>query len=388
MRNVLLCWLLGLLTCITNAQTGAEPERLRISILTCGTGDELYASFGHTAVRITDSVRGTDLVYNYGTFDFTEPDFYSKFTLGKLLYFLDKEPFNSFLNNYEQEGRGVAEQVLNLGPADRVKMLAFLENNLLPENRSYRYDFLFDNCATRVRDILPRILNSSFHYGAVPGIRQVSFRQVIDRYLAGQPWQRLGIDIILGSPVDKRMNDSQAMFLPDYLYTGLQQAQYNGKQFTTGNRLLEAKADPFPEGQNQPFMVLFLLLLLVLAVHFVAVLKRFRRGLDIAILLVSGLLGLQLLFMWLFTNHQACANNWNILWAFPPNVFMAFAWQGRFRKYYCFCAVGALVAALIIHFSGVQQLPLKEITPLLAALLVIYLRNINYKVSQEAGKTG
>ncbi|MGJ7033385.1 DUF4105 domain-containing protein [Niabella hirudinis] len=372
--------LVGLLLLLAGA-LGTKAQ-LRISVLTCGTGDALYASFGHTAIRITDSAGGTDVVYNYGTFDFADPAFYSKFTLGKLLYFLDKEDFDSFLNTYEEEGRSVAEQVLYLDPLDKIKVRNFLETNFLPRNRAYRYDFLFDNCATRVRDIFPRVLGPSFQYGTLPGAQKMSFRQVVDGNLAGKPWQRFGIDLILGSPVDAQMSNWQAMFLPGYLYTGLQHAQYNGRPLTAGQSIFEGGAHKAVRGVSPVFLVFLALFALVLSVHFIKPLKRFNCGVDIAFLLITGLLGLQLLFMWYCTNHQACARNWNILWAFPPNVFIAFSKRSRLRKYCCILAIGGLVAALIVHFLGVQQLPLKEIAPLLAALLVIYGYYIKDSISQ------
>ncbi|WP_300602280.1 DUF4105 domain-containing protein [Niabella sp.] len=376
MIKVFLPWLLLLSTAsgLWAQQDAATDvnEKYRISVLTCGTGDELYASFGHTAVRIIDSVGGTDIVYNYGTFDFNDPDFYTKFTLGKLLYFLDAEDYDRFLYSYAREGRRVTEQVLHLDAAGNQKIRMFLQTNLQPANRAYRYDFLFDNCATRVRDIFPATLDTAFHFGPVLGKKRLRYREVIDQYLAEKPWQRLGIDIILGSPVDALMDDLHSMFLPDYLYNGLQHARYRGQPFVTSQVLLQEKAAAPAAAINAPFLVFLLLCLLVLAVHFIPVLSPYRKALNAVILFITGLIGVQLLFMWFFTNHQSCAYNWNILWAMPLNAFIVFTKGKRLRKYYFLYAMGGLIAALLVHFLGVQQLPLKEIGPLFAALLVIY----------------
>ncbi|WP_018630030.1 DUF4105 domain-containing protein [Niabella aurantiaca] len=385
MIRIVLFWLF-LVTGVTGlwAQTGAgtTEKRLRISVLTCGAGSELYASFGHTAIRISDSTGGTDEVYNYGTFDFNDPQFYSKFTLGKLLYFLEKEAYGDFLYDYVQEGRAVTEQVLHLSNEDGEKIRAFLENNLLPANRAYRYDFLFDNCATRVRDVFPLVLGRSFQFGAALQEKPLRFREAIDRRLSGKPWQRLGIDIILGNPVDARMNDQASMFLPDYLYNGLQGARYHGKPLVTSRQIFIGGLHLRGNTSNQPFWILLLLLLLVAAVHLITALQKYRKSVAVAVLFLTGLLGLQLLFMWLFTNHQSCAYNWNILWAFPLNVFMAFIKDNRLRKYCSILAIAALIAALVVHFCGIQQMPLKEIAPLLAALLVIYGYNVKDSISK------
>ncbi|MCF3109052.1 DUF4105 domain-containing protein [Niabella sp. CC-SYL272] len=376
MTRILLCWLLLFsMAPGVRAQTGRTStanERYRISVLTCGTGAELYSSFGHTAVRVTDSVNGTDIVYNYGTFDFNDPDFYTKFTLGKLLYFLDAEDFDRFLYSYAREGRRVTEQVLQLDPAGNKRVRMFLERNLLPANRAYRYDFLFDNCATRVRDIFPATLDTSFHFGVVLGGKQHSYREVIDRYLAAKPWQRLGIDIILGRPVDAQMNELHSMFLPDYLYAALQQARHGDRPFVTSKVLLKEKIAAPTQAVNTPLLIFLLLLLLVFAVYFIPVLRRCRKMVRAAILFITGLIGMQLLFMWFFTNHQSCADNWNVLWALPLNTVVVFIRSKRVKKYYFGFAIAALVAALLVHFSGIQHLPLKEIAPLLAALSVIY----------------
>ncbi|MBO9593027.1 MAG: DUF4105 domain-containing protein [Niabella sp.] len=385
MIKILLPWLLLLLTASgvwAQADTAAGGNRqYRISMLTCGTGDELYSSFGHTAVRVIDSVNGTDIVYNYGTFDFNDPDFYTKFTMGKLLYFLDAEAFDRFLYSYTREGRRVTEQVLQLDPADTKRIRAFLETNLLPANRAYRYDFLFDNCATRVRDIFPATLDPSFHFGPVLDGKRRSYREVIDQYLAKKPWQRLGIDMILGRPVDAPMNDLHAMFLPDYLYAGLQNARYRGKAFVTSQVLLNGKKARPAFRMNTPLLVFSFVLLLVLAVHVVPLLRRFRKAVGTVLLLMTGLIGVQLLFMWFFTNHQSCAYNWNVLWAMPLNAFIIFTKNQRVKKYYFLFAIGGLMAALIVQLTGIQQLPLKEIAPLLAALGIIYLYNFKNSIS-------
>ncbi len=175
---------------------------LRISLLTCSPGEELYSTFGHSAIRITDSVSHTDIVYNYGTFNFDEPGFYTKFIRGKLSFYLSTDDFNSFLYSYQQENRGVIEQVLNLTCTEKYNMLMLLQANLMGQNKFYKYDFTFDNCTTRLRDLLEKTSDSPVHFGKILETKS-SFRDLIHKYLDynDKQWSKLGIDILLGSSI-------------------------------------------------------------------------------------------------------------------------------------------------------------------------------------------
>ena len=138
---------------------------LRISILTCSPGEELYSTFGHSAIRVTDSVSHNDIVYNYGTFNFDEPGFYTKFIRGKLSFYLSTDDFDSFISDYREEKRDITEQVLNLTCAEKYNVVMLLQTNMMALNRTYKYDFTFDNCTTRLRDLLEKIPDTSIHFG-------------------------------------------------------------------------------------------------------------------------------------------------------------------------------------------------------------------------------
>lgn len=133
-----------------------DSSRLRISLLTCTPGDELYSTFGHSAVRVFDSTSSKDIVFNYGMFDFEDPDFYVKFVKGKLRYFVAADNFENFKTEYQYYHRGITEQVINLSAEEKTAIQKFLYNNIREENKYYKYDFLFDNCTTRLRDIIVR----------------------------------------------------------------------------------------------------------------------------------------------------------------------------------------------------------------------------------------
>lgn len=351
-----------------------QQDGLRISILTCGVGDELYASFGHTGVRVIDSTKGTDEVYNYGTFNFADPDFYSKFTLGKLLYYLDKSTFDEFIQEYKIEKRRVDEQELILPLEDKRKIVAYLENNLLPQNAGYHYDFLFDNCATRVRDIFPKVLGKDFQFGNILNDEKVSYRSVINQYLSQKHWERLGIDLLLGSRVDGLMTDSTSMFLPDFLYKGLETAQYRGHNISMPNKVIIPKTFVPVHTLNIPFWVFTVVLILLILSYFITALKWLKATLNFLLLFLTGALGLFVLFMWLCTDHQACAYNWNILWAIPLNIIVAFIAHKRLKwlKAYALLGITLLIVSLLVTIIGIQQLPFLEIIPLLAAMMFIY----------------
>jgi hypothetical protein len=199
----------------SSAQTDSSRScGLQISLLTCTPGEELYSTFGHSAFRVVDSSTSTDIVFNYGTFDFYDPDFYEKFIKGKLLYFVAIDSLQSFLLEYEYFKRGVTEQVLNLSCTEKQNMLAALYENAKEENKYYRYDFNYDNCTTRLRDILEKITGQKLQTKNILPHSNTTFRNLIHFYLnrGGQQWSKLGIDILLGSPLDKKVTNSEAMF--------------------------------------------------------------------------------------------------------------------------------------------------------------------------------
>jgi hypothetical protein len=350
---------------------------VQISILTCGVGEELYASFGHTGVRVKDSINGIDDVYNYGTFNFNDPDFYTKFTLGKLDYYLAKSSFRNFIVTYEDEHRTVDEQVLLLGKEEKEAIIAYLENNLKPENRAYRYDFLFDNCATRIRDIFTTVLGPRFMYGDVLGNQAgVSYRTVLNQYLINKHWERFGINLLLGSKVDSAMTNEGSMFLPDFLNKGIEGAGYKGQSFATANNpILRQKSNVQVHTFNGPFWAMTGILILVILAYHVNIFRYLKGTLNTLLLLLTGLLGFFMLFMWLGTEHQSCNDNYNILWAVPLNIIIAFVWHKplKWLKMYALAGISLLIVALLVHAIGIQRMPLIELLPLFACMMYIYI---------------
>ena len=211
----------------------SSRDSVEVSVLTCGPGDLLYSLFGHTAIRVQNHSTGQDLVYNYGTFDFQADGFAVKFLRGKLPYQLSVVRMDSFLREYQMDKRYVEEQSLNLSQSEKFKVLEFLYNNLRPENRFYKYDFYFDNCTTRIRDLLEDRVGS-IQYPTL-NEEKFTFRDLLHQYLTQHPWTKFGMDIILGTQSDQVADDRGQMFLPEYFFDYLDTSTLKDRKIVREN---------------------------------------------------------------------------------------------------------------------------------------------------------
>ena len=328
---------------------------IRISLLTCTPGTELYSTFGHSALRIVDSNNNTDIVFNYGTFDYYDPDFYTKFIKGKLLYYVDTSSMDSFMYEYEFFKRGVTEQVINISCNEKQKLLAALYENIKKENREYRYDFNYDNCTTRLRDMLEKAAGKQLESKNILPKPGTTFRNLIHVYLnrGGQQWSKLGIDMLLGTPMDKKVTNREAMFLPDYLLMAFDSSQLNRQPVVSGKKILLNYFDAYKTKTGiTPFIVFGILFLLIFALS-IFVFKRwnlFLKIFDFFFFVIVGLIGLLILFMWFGTEHAMCKNNFNLLWALPthlPVAFMLFSkkqWINSYFRFIFFYTIALLLA--------------------------------------------
>lgn len=376
MRRQILILLIAAFACIPSfaQDTAATGKHLRVSLLTCGPGDEeVYEVFGHTGVRVIDSANNTDEVYNYGTFAFG-PDFELQFMQGKLLYYVSKAPFMAFMEEYIIAKRSVEEQVLLIDDHQARHIYDFLEWNAEPENREYKYDFFFDNCATRIRDIFPRpdVLGKNFKYGKVVSPdKPLTFRDIINQYFFRDHWTRVGVNILLGSKIDRVMTNDDIMFLPDYLRDGLGGATVSGRKIATAPTLLLPAMQPQSAGLNQPMIVTGLIAILTIIGLSFPQLRVLGKVMSSLVLFATGLLGCLILVMWFATDHQGCSNNFNILWCLPTNIVIAFA-NPKGKPRYALIAIVLLFVSFLLHLFKVQGLTLLELGPLFLALLVIY----------------
>ncbi|MFN4249165.1 MAG: DUF4105 domain-containing protein [Flavipsychrobacter sp.] len=354
----------------------ADDSHLQVSLITCGTGDEIYETFGHTAIRIVDSVAGTDVVYNYGTFDGYTENFELKFMQGKLLYYVSCYPYSVFQQEYAVYHRSVEEQVLHISGASKRSIDSYLKNNALEENKYYKYDFFFDNCATRIRDVFRYALGVKFKYGKVlPEGKKITYRQIINQYFYRTHGERVGVNLLLGSRIDKVMTDLDIMFLPDYLRDGLAGATLKGKP-VAGKAQLVLDGSPYkPAGFNWVLALTIGLLILTAIGLFVPNMQVLGKVMSGFMLFITGLLGVLMLVMWLATDHQGCQNNYNILWALPTNVFIAFAVK-RNKNRYAIVGIALIFVSLLVHILGIQEQALLEMSPVLLSLILIYLHII------------
>ena len=372
LTQILRLLLIVVFSCLSSFNTRAQDSTsLHISILTCGVGQELYSVYGHSAIRILDRANGTDIVYNYGTFNFGDPDFYAKFTRGKLPYYLNAESFLGFVSMYEQEGRSVYEQVLQLSPVEALKVKDFLTNNLKPEHKYYHYDFLFDNCSTRIRDIFTTLFGKRFQYGYAMTSDSISFRTLLDHYERNLHWERFGINLLLSNLVDQKMSNEQSMFIPDYLMKGFQGATLDGKLVVKETLQLVPEPPFSPSLPNQPRMIFWGLFLTVLLVSFLPQFSIPLRYFDIFLFMILGLLGFFMMFMWFGTEHKVCAWNRNLLWAFPLHLIFAFLIprQSDKKAQYARYMMYVTLLSLLYNSFAIQKFG-PELTPLI--LLILY----------------
>jgi hypothetical protein len=290
---------------------------VKISLVTCSPGDELYAAFGHSAIRILDPELGFDRLYNFGTFDMTVGNFYLRFARGDLLYQLSVDQGAADIAEHGALGQGVTEVQLNLTPEQRQNLFVALETNLAPENRFYRYDFLLDNCSTRVRDAFERIIATPVADNSVKG---VTFRQMLDPYLERIPWIRFGIYLVLGAGADRLVQPREACFLPSNLESAVQQATVNDDAFgRKPARLYPVLPLPRIPKVLDPEVSFWIMLIGWIGLWALRG-RRSSRTISALVYMVFGFTGLFLVVLAANTLHWEAYQNWNVAWLVPTDL--------------------------------------------------------------------
>ena len=357
-------------------------NHIRISIVTCGPGDELYSLFGHTALRIIDSSAHSDIVYNWGGFTFDQPNFYLKFLRGKLLYYSSADNFPDFMAEYVYEHRNVYEQVLNLDSISKQKVINAVMYNMEGDNRFYKYDFLLDNCTTRVKNIVFENNKEAIIKDKIVPDKTTS-RDMIHYYLdrGNKPWTELGIDILLGGRVDRKVSNDEAMFLPEFLMKGLAEAKKQDTTFVNNNSvLLQGEVQQDNSGKFLPLIILTIISIVVFTISrlkasWARILISF---VDSLLLYVTGLIGMLSLFMWFGTDHTVCKNNFNLAWALPFNLPVAFFLikkPGWLSNYFFIAAV--ITAVLVAAWFWLPQQMNIALLPIVILLLNRYVNLAN-----------
>jgi len=317
-------------SCFQLAAQQKLSSEATVSVVTCGQGSELYSAFGHSAFRVYDPLLKLDKIYNYGTFDFNKPNFYLNFAKGKLIYQLSTAHYGYFLQQFNYENRWVKTQELDLHDIDVQAVYDFLENNAKPENRSYQYDFFYDNCSTKMEEVIKAVLKDKVIFNNNHITSHKSHRDLIADYTADKfKWGKFGIDLALGSVIDKEASLAEYKFLPDYIYLGFNNAtiDFDGNikpLVKADHKVLNERVSPQPFSILQPFIVF-----LVIALFFIW--KTYQnyssnkrtKWVDFFLYFISGLIGVVVLLLWFATSHTATYKNLNFLWAFAPNLVVA-----------------------------------------------------------------
>ena len=359
-------------------------NQAQISILTCSPGAELYSLFGHTAIRIHDPLHQYDEVFNYGTFDFQTPNFYLKYAQGLLPYQLSTIPFRYFMYSYQMEQRSVYSQTLKLDSIQRQKLFDLLLENHQITNRYYLYNFLFDNCTTRARDILQKSLPNTITWNT-PN-HQKSFWNLLDEYLQASPWVHWGIHTILGQRGNQEATPFQYMFLPDYLMQALTTAQYEETEMASPRQTLYS-APTIPQQHpwyTSPTCIFISCTILLMSIIEYSKNKKWLNIITVFLFFSTGIIGLLIVFLGAFTAHPITAPNWNILWANPLNfIIWPFLFTKKMTKgvrYYLASYMFLLCIAVFVILFTHPAIPFSTIP------LIILLLYISWKQYLKQGK--
>lgn len=300
-----------------------QLDSIRVSLVTCSPGSKVYSLYGHTAIRCQNFTRKRDLVFNYGVFTFDQPHFLWRFILGKCDYMVDAMDWKYFLPEYEQRGSSVTAQVLNLTPLEANRLYFLLVQNLRPENREYRYNFLYNNCTTKVRDVIEAAVMGIVEYPQLQPRR--TYRQILHEYTAGYPWEQEGNDFLLGHDVDTVLSSRAEMFAPEFLMNyvdgaNIHVSENDVRPLVRETEILVQKRNIAKQKDNLPSPSLLCYSVLLFCLLVMAVEWKWHHmwwGLDVLLMSFQGLAGVLIAFMFFFSEHPAVGSNW-LIWIFNP----------------------------------------------------------------------
>ena len=349
-----------------------KMDSIEIGLITCTPHEEVYSLYGHTAIRYRDLTTGQDLAFNYGVFNFKAPHFVLRFVLGKTDYELGIIPINIFCKYYRDWGSEVTEQVLDLTAEEKANITVALSRNLRPENRIYRYNFFYDNCSTRPRDIIERNMLGQIVYTPREDFAP-SYREMIHELTAHHEWATFGNDLLLGLKADLKTDYRQQEFLPLNLQHDFDHAQVfaNGayRPLVKERRTL-VKAGVQIREKDFPLSPTVCFLLLVALSFFIAGLEYKRKRclvwFDATLMALTGLAGI-LLFVMLFSEHPTTSTNLQILLLNPLSLLFIPAVVKRKKTIYwrlllCFLVLFVLGEFIQDYAEGMEFLALCLLT--------------------------
>ena len=379
---IVLTFILSVVNATVGAQSMTNPDRIQISLLTCSPGKEVWAQYGHTAIRYYDKESGEDLAINYGIFSLDQTYFIPRFVLGMTDYRMGVQPMDMFLAQYSYEGRGVIEQVLNLSAEDKEVIYKALQENMKPENVVYRYNYFFDNCTTRARDMLVNHLHGKVVYP--PAEEDATFRSMIHKWNNKYEWTQFGEDLLLGVNADRKTTKSEQQFLPENLRSDFDKARYNGKPLVKEtNVLLDAETEVVePVFPLSPLSIA----LIFAVISLVMMLFSYRRqqvywAWDLALMLTSGLMGI-IFFVMIFSQHPCVSLNFILLFFNPLPLF--FLYSTIKKKKVIWWKIWGVLIILGLFGSLFQEIPLPIL--IVASFLLLHCI-VHLRINKEVAPT-
>lgn len=390
LKLILIALIFPLLTLAQKTPATVEPsdstsgDVYKVSLLTCRAGADIYELEGHSALRILNETTGRDMVVNWGLFDFAAPNFVYRFVKGETDYSAGAAPTKYFVNSYAWEGRRVVEQQLDLTQQQSAGLVALVEENLRPENRVYRYNYVLDNCSTRPLAMLEKVLGDSLDFSAavLPGDVTTTFRDAMRHYHVNYPWYQFGIDLALGSGIDRPISLREASFAPESLEIMMATAKKSdGSPIVTATlNLTHPSASTAVLAPTPWWLTPMAMAVVVLLISLIFTVKQLKahhfypstsvRVFDTLLFGVNGVLGLILTFLIFVSVHEATSPNWLYLWLNPLCFIGALAVWVKSAKvllfYYQIVNFALLIALLVILLCGLQS-PNPAFYPLIAA---------------------
>ena len=365
-----------LLTITALAQQPAEREddiysNLEVSLLTCSPGDELYSAFGHTAIRVND------MVFNYGMFNFNTEGFYIKFVSGQTDYELGVEMMQGFERQYERRNRSVIEQKLNLTNEEKAALFNALIDNTRPENKTYRYNFVFDNCATRPRVKIEECLKDAIKYDVKE--ENESYRKLIEKYVGEDSWIKFGIDILIGAEADKTASFFDRLFLPDELMNAFATARRdNGERLVTETKEIVSQDKDEDDDEDNGVTPLAVAVIAMTIISIASLLfPRKLKAMDFVLFLATGLLGVVITYLCFFSLHPLVGENYNLLWLNPVHLIIPLTIFIKKARKILMCVYLLTALAAVIAISGYIYLPQEFNIAFLPFMAIIVVRALS-----------
>ena len=365
-----------LLTITAFAQQPAEREddiysNLEISLLTCSPGDELYSAFGHTAIRVND------MVFNYGMFNFNTEGFYIKFVSGETDYELGVEMMDGFERQYERRNRSVIEQKLNLTNEEKAALFNALIENTRPENKTYRYNFVFDNCATRPRVKIEECLKGAIKYDVKE--ENESYRKLIEKYVGEDSWIKFGIDILIGAEADKTASFFDRLFLPDELMNAFATARRdNGERLVSQTEEIVSQDKDEDDDEDNCVTPLAVAVIAMSIISIASLLfPRKLKALDFILFLATGLLGVVITFLCFFSLHPLVGENYNLLWLHPVHLIIPLTIFIKKARKILMGTYALIALATAVAMSGYIYLPQEFNIAFLPFMAIIVVRALS-----------